>query len=83
MMYPFILQRSGRIIPNEQGKKYHDLMVTFENAFLVAVKYQINDPKQALYLFLCGTDPLDRLFGNVRIKFGVNGVDHLGLAYAE
>ena len=73
------LQRCSSIVPNVL---YHDLMVTFENAFLVACKFQINDEDRPCYLMLCGTDPLERLFGNMRVKLGHNTVNHLGMVNA-
>lgn len=70
------LQRCCSIVPNVL---FHDLMVTFENAFLATAKMQLEDPNIPMYLFLCGTDPLERLFGNVKIKLGHNTVSNLGL----
>lgn len=70
------MTRSFKVIPNQL---YHDLMATFSNVIITAAKYKVYDPMEPLYLFLLGTDPLERLFGNVRVKYGVNSVDHLGL----
>ena len=73
------LQRGLNIFPSVL---YHDLMATFKNAFLVACKFQINDETLPCYLMLCGTDSLERLFGNMRVKLGHNSVNHLGLINA-
>ena len=59
---------------------YHDLQTTFENTFYCAAKYQEYHPDLPLFLFLLGTDVLERIFGNMRQKSKC-GFDALEMIY--
>ena len=59
---------------------YHDLQTTFENTFYCAAKYQKYHPDLPLFLFLLGTDVLERIFGNMRQKSKC-GFDALEMIY--
>ena len=68
----------GTILPSQL---YHDLISTFENVFFCAAKYKVYHPNKPLLLVLLGTDVLERVFGNMRMKYGLNGFDSLELLY--
>ena len=55
----------GNLIPSQL---YHDLQSTFENVYFCSSKFQVHHPDSPIFLFLLGTDALERLFGNMRQK---------------
>ena len=67
---------SKQTLPNQL---YHDLQGTFENFFVCSAKFQSKHPDLPFYIFLLGTDVLERFFGNVRLLRGANELDNLGL----
>ena len=76
----FILQRTLKtFLPNQL---YHDIQATFEDTFYCAVKWKIYHSNEPLYLMLCSNDVLERLFGNLRLKYRHCSIDNLELLYA-
>ena len=71
----------GKMIPTQL---YHDLQATFENIFYCASKYRKYHPDLPLFLFLLGTDVLERIFGNMRqkSKSGFSTLDMIYMARA-
>ena len=62
-----VLQRDLKsFLPNQL---YHDIQSTFEDAFYCATKWKLHHPDLPLYLMLCSNDVLERLFGNLRLKY--------------
>lgn len=61
---------------------YHDLQSTFKNAYFCAAKFQQFVPDVPLFLMLLGTNLLERIFGNIRLKYGLNSLDTLELIYS-
>ena len=48
---------------------YHDLQTSFKDALFTCARAKVNCPDQPLYFVLDGTDPEERFFGNVRLKY--------------
>ena len=78
MLFALHREYNGKLFPNQL---YHDLQSTFINFFFCAAKYKIHHPDEPLYSILLGTDILERLFENYRLKKGVNNLDALELIY--
>ena len=77
----FVLQRTLiKFIPNQL---YHDLQATFEDAFYCANKWQIAHANEPFFLMLLGNDPIERAFGNIRLKYRHCSVDNLELINAS
>ena len=68
----------GTILPNQL---YYDLQQTFKNVYFSAAKYQVYHPELPFFVVLLGNDAEERLFGNVRMKYGHNGLDCLEILY--
>ena len=78
MLFALHREYNGKLFPNQL---YHDLQSTFINFFFCAAKYKIHHLDEPLYSILLGTDILERLFGNYRLKMDVNSLDALELIY--
>ena len=76
MLFALHREYNGKLFPNQL---YHNLQSTFINFFFCASKYKIYHPDEPLYSMLLGSDILERLFGNYRLKKGVNSLDALEL----
>ena len=73
------LQRDLKsFLPNQL---YHDIQSTFEDAFYCATKWKLHHPDLPLYLMLCSNDVLERLFGNLRLKYRHCTIDNLEIIY--
>ena len=59
--------KNSHIIPNQL---YHDLQSTYL-------------PDLPVFLILLGSDSFERLFGNMRMKFGATGMDSLHLIFCS
>ena len=68
----------GTVLPNQL---YHDLQSTFQNVYFSAAKFQVYHPLLPFFIVLLGNDALERLFGNIHLKYGFNGLDVLELLY--
>ena len=68
----------GSVLPNQL---YHDLQSTFQNIYFSAAKLQVYHPLLLFFIVLLGNDAEERFFGNVRLKYGLNGLDTLELLY--
>ena len=76
----FVMQHNVvKFLPNQL---YHDLQATFEDSFYSAVKWQIAHRDIPLYLMLLGNDTIERVFGNIRLKYKHNGIDSLEIINA-
>ena len=76
----FVLQRTLRtFIPNQL---YHDLQSTFKDAFYCAAKWKEYHPNIPFFLMLCSNDVIERLFGNLRLKYRHSAIDNLEIIYA-
>ena len=58
---------------------YHDIQATFLDALFCCANGKVYFPTIPLYLVINGTDPLDRLFGNIRMANNCNNMDTMGL----
>ena len=58
-------------------------METFKDAYFCSTKFKVYHPTEPLYLVLCGNDPLERNFGNMRMKAGHSSFDVLGLIHCS
>ena len=67
---------SSKLLPNQL---YHDLQSTFIDALFCCAKAQIYFPNEPLYLVLNGTDPLERIFGVLRMNIKNASMDYLTL----
>lgn len=67
-----------KVIPNQL---YHDQQASFIDALFCCGKAQIYFPGEPLFLFLNGTDPLERIFGILRLKVKNVSLDYLTLIY--
>ena len=75
----FLYRKYVKVIPNVL---YHDLQGTFQNVFYCAAKYKVYHPHSPLFLMLLGTDVLERLFGNMRMKLK-SGFDNLDIIFCS
>ena len=66
------------VLPNQL---YHDLQSTFQNIYFGAAKFQVYHPLLPFFIVLLGNDAEERFFGNVRLKYGLNGLDTPNLLY--
>ena len=76
----FYLTRANatRIIPNQL---YHDLQSTFIDALFCCAKAKLYFPEKPLYLVKNGSDPLERVFGLLRMKVKNVAMDYLTLLH--
>ena len=75
----FLYRKYVKVVPNVM---YHDLQGTFQNIFFCVAKYKVYHPHSPLFLMLLGTDVLERLFGNMRMKLK-SGFDNLDIIYCS
>ena len=74
-----VLQRDLKsFLPNQL---YQDIQSTLEDAFYCATKWKLHHPDLPLYLMLCSNDVLERLFGNLRLKYRQCAIDNLEIIY--
>lgn len=66
------------VLPNQL---YHDLQATYKNVFFCAAKFKVYHPERPFFIVILGTDPEERLFGNVRLKYKQNGLNALEILY--
>ena len=69
---------STKVLPNQL---YHDLQSTFIDALFCFAKAKLFFPDKPLYLVLNGTDPLERIFGVLRMKVKNASMDYLTLVH--
>ena len=74
----YLYRESSNIIPNQL---YHDLQSTFIDALFCCAKAYVYFPGKPLFLVLNGTDPLERIFGVLRMKNKNNSMDYLMLLH--
>ena len=74
----YLYRESSNIIPNQL---YHDLQSTFIDALFCCAKAHVYFPGKPLFLVLNGTDPLERIFGVLRMKNKNNSMDYLMLLH--
>lgn len=54
------------------SQTYFDWMTTIKNVYFCVAKTQIDDEEGKFWIILIGTDPLERVFGMVRIMHGAD-----------
>ena len=72
-----VLKRNLKnFLPNQL---YHDIQATFEDSYYCATKWKIYHPYEPLYLMLCSNDVIERMFGNIRMRYSQTSLDNLEL----
>ena len=66
LLYYLYNEHKTKIIPTQL---FHDLQATFQDALFCCAKAKEYCPTEPLFLVLDGTDPTERYFGNVRMRF--------------
>ena len=74
----YLRSKHTSMIPNQL---YHDLQSTFIDALFCCAKAKVYLPNEPLFLVLSGTDPLERIFGVLRMKNRNASMDYLMLLH--